>query len=158
MSLSVQSTQFCSLLFSYYTYVVSVLTNGIFIHSLTHSDVRVCLRRVQIHEFEDDLGRGNNSESLRSGNAGPRYGCCVIREVERNETMRTTTAQPTGIVSITLYRRRWLGSRVVSVLDSGAERSGFKSQSRCRRVTILGKLFTLIVPLFTKQRNWYQPS
>jgi len=44
----------------------------------------------------------------------------------------------------------WLGSRVVSVLDSG----GFKSQPRRCRVTILGKLFTLIVPLFTKKRNW----
>ena len=40
----------------------------------------------------------------------------------------------------------WLGSRVVSVLDSGAE-------GRCR-VTVLGKLFTPIVPLFVKQRNW----
>ena len=48
----------------------------------------------------------------------------------------------------------WLGSRVVSVLDSGAEGPGFKSQSRCCRVTVLGKLFTPIVPLFTKQRNW----
>jgi len=42
----------------------------------------------------------------------------------------------------------WLGSRVVSVLDSGAEGPGFKS-----RVTVLGKLFTSIVPLFIKQRN-----
>jgi len=33
--------------------------------------------------------------------------------------------------------RGWLGGRVVSVL-----------------VTVLGKLFTPIVPLFTKQRNW----
>ena len=39
----------------------------------------------------------------------------------------------------------WLGSRVVSVLDSGAERSGFKSQSRRCRVTVLGKMFTPIV-------------
>ena len=52
----------------------------------------------------------------------------------------------------------WLGSRVVSVLDSGAEAPGFKSQPRRCRVTVLGKLFTPIVPLFTKQRNWYQPS
>ena len=36
---------------------------------------------------------------------------------------------------------RWLGSRVVSVLDSGAEGPGFKSQSRRCRVTVLGKLF-----------------
>ena len=48
----------------------------------------------------------------------------------------------------------WLGSRVVSILDSGAEGPGFKSQSRCCRLTVLGKLFTPIVPLFTKQQNW----
>jgi len=48
----------------------------------------------------------------------------------------------------------WLGIRVVSVLDSGAEGPGFKSQSRRCRVTVLGKLFTPIVPLFTKQQNW----
>ena len=48
----------------------------------------------------------------------------------------------------------WLGSRVVSVEDSGAGGPGFKSQSRRCRVTVLGKLFTPVVPLFTKQRNW----
>jgi len=48
-----------------------------------------------------------------------------------------------------------LGSRVVSMLDSGAEGPGFKSQLRRCRVTVLGKLVTAIVPLFTKQRNWY---
>ena len=48
----------------------------------------------------------------------------------------------------------WLGSRVVSVLDSGAEGPGLKSQPRRCRVTVLGKLFTPIVPLFTKQQNW----
>jgi len=47
----------------------------------------------------------------------------------------------------------WLGSQVVSMLDSGAEGPGLKSQSRCCRVTVLGKLFTPIVPLFTKQQN-----
>ena len=46
-----------------------------------------------------------------------------------------------------------LGSQVVSVLDTGAEGPGFKSQPRRCRVTVLGKLFTLIVPLFTKQQN-----
>ena len=48
----------------------------------------------------------------------------------------------------------WLGSRVVSVLDSGAVGPGFKSQPRRCRVTVLGKLFTPIVPLFNKQQNW----
>ena len=36
------------------------------------------------------------------------------------------------------------------MLDSGAERPGFKSQSRRCRVTVLGKLFTPIMPLFTR--------
>ena len=36
---------------------------------------------------------------------------------------------------------------MVSVLDSGAEGPGFKSKSRRCRVTVLGKLFTPIVPL-----------
>jgi len=43
---------------------------------------------------------------------------------------------------------------VVSVLDSGAEGPGFKSQPRRCSVTVLGKLFTPVVPVFTKQRNW----
>ena len=34
------------------------------------------------------------------------------------------------------------GSRVVSMLDSGAARPGFKSQLRCCWVTVLGKVFT----------------
>ena len=48
----------------------------------------------------------------------------------------------------------WLSNGVVSVLDSGAERPGFKSQPLRCRVTVLGKLFTHIVPMFTKQQNW----
>jgi len=48
----------------------------------------------------------------------------------------------------------WLSSRVVSVLDSGTEGPGFKSQPRHFRVTVLFKLFAPIVPLFTKQQNW----
>ena len=62
-----------------------------------------------------------------------------------------------NLVNITVLNW-WLGSRVVSVLDSGAEGPGFKSQSRRCRVTVLGKLFTPIVPLFTKQQNWQRPS
>ena len=46
-----------------------------------------------------------------------------------------------------------LGSRVVSMQDSGAVGPGFKSQPRRCRVTVAGKLFTPIMPLFTKRRN-----
>ena len=44
-------------------------------------------------------------------------------------------------------------STKVAHTDSGAVGPGFKSQLRCCRVTVLGKLFTPIVPLFTKQQN-----
>ena len=65
-----------------------------------------------------------------------------------------TVQQTTAPFVVSTHRPGWLGSRVVSVLDSGAEGPGFKSQSRRCRVTVLGKLFTPIVPLFTKQQNW----
>jgi len=76
---------------------------------------------------------------------------------------RTSTPQPleegapgrlTELKIVHNYNIGWHGSRVVSVLDSGAEGPGFRSQPRRCRVTVLGKLFTPIVPLFTKQRNW----
>jgi len=41
----------------------------------------------------------------------------------------------------------WLSSRVVSVLDSFAEGPRFKSQLRRCQVTVLGKMFTPIVPV-----------
>ena len=69
---------------------------------------------------------------------------------------RSVRLSSTNLLSVLLVRASfgWLGSRVVSVLDSGTEGPGFKSQPRRCRVTVLGKLFTLIVPLFAKQRNW----
>jgi len=49
------------------------------------------------------------------------------------------------LVMMIIVFATWLGNRVVSVLDSGAEGPGFKSQSRRCHVTVLGKLFTPIV-------------
>ena len=48
------------------------------------------------------------------------------------------------IGNIKVTCNEWLGSQVVSVLDSGAEGPGFKSQLRHCRVTVLG--------------NWSHPS
>jgi len=52
------------------------------------------------------------------------------------------------------YQQGWLGSRVASVLDSRAEGPGSNRRRDACLVTVLGKLFTPIVPLFTKQQNW----
>jgi len=51
--------------------------------------------------------------------------------------------------------KKWLGSRVAIVLDSGAEGVGFKSQPRRLRVTVLSKLFTSLVVVETEiLRSW----
>ena len=73
-----------------------------------------------------------------------------------NDSLVTTLTQfhIQNIISYHIISNGWLGSRVVSVLDSGAEGPGLKSQPRCCRVTVLGKLFTPTVPLFNKQRKW----
>ena len=72
------------------------------------------------------------------------------------EDQNRTVSAPPALRSTNHYRQyggsvaEWLAC----MLDSGAEGPGFKSQARRCRVTVLGKLFTPIVPLFTKQRNW----
>ena len=55
-----------------------------------------------------------------------------------NHILKQSVKRITDLL-MTSYATGGFGSRVVSVLDSGAEGPGFKSQSRRCRVTVLGK-------------------
>ena len=71
----------------------------------------------------------------------------LITERRVPELITVLGSQPAGDVS------HKPGGRLPLLSARPAEGSGFKSQPRRCRVTVLGKLFTPIVPLFTKQRN-----
>jgi len=77
-----------------------------------------------------------------------------LNSVTMQANEQSTTSSILGHVQNQIMVGWWLGCHQVSVLDSVTEGPGFKSQSRRCRVTDLGKLFTPIVPLFTKQQNW----
>ena len=89
----------------------------------------------------------------RSSGNGPDAAVFVLRSVRWNLNLIGLSFTKITIYWL-VYETGWLGDRVVSLLDSGAVGPWFRSQPRRCRVTVLGKLFTPIVPLFTIQRNW----
>lgn len=55
-------------------------------------------RSIVVHEGMDDLGRGGNPESLKSGNSGPGLGCCVISAVGSPGPLRLDLPLPVPMV------------------------------------------------------------
>ncbi len=48
-------------------------------------------RAIVLHEDPDDLGDGGSEDSLTTGNAGARLGCCVITTVSEEDDNTSTT-------------------------------------------------------------------
>ena len=38
-------------------------------------------RAIVVHEDEDDLGKGDQEDSKKTGHAGARLGCCIITKL-----------------------------------------------------------------------------
>ena len=128
------------------------------------------------------LGRTTTSTTVRdvlqsspAAVAGRRRRVRPCRRLDTSRVGRTPTVRASAVASAVTtavvspasspnlrrpVRTLWAVKRFIMVAewlacwrDSGAEGPGFKSHSRRCRVTVLGKLFTPVVPLFTKQRN-----
>ncbi|KAG8190852.1 hypothetical protein JTE90_028347 [Oedothorax gibbosus] len=63
---------------------IEALSDGVARIDIVDPQLRLCGplsimgRAIVVHALQDDLGRGGNEESKKTGNAGARVGCCVI--------------------------------------------------------------------------------
>jgi len=114
--------------------------------------LQVCCLRSQITDIQQEHQREMEGllENVRQLSRELRQHMLVIDQFTPPEYQVSDDFFPLLQVHCRVGQE-WLGSRVVSVLDSGTEGPGFKSRPLRCRVTVLGKLFTPTVPLFTKQ-------
>ena len=57
---------------------------------------------TQIHEGEDDLGRGGKSDSKTTGHAGGRAACCLIVGVQTSELKSSAGRQAAPLALLLL--------------------------------------------------------
>jgi len=123
---------------------VSILVSALVIKSTQHDDVRMLLSAGARYRSISPSGVALQQQTRRPP---------LLLSIDSRERDGRTDARPLHRSCSAYYADSvknvfpcyMLGSRVVRVLDSGAEGSGFKSQPRRCQVTVLGKLFTPIV-------------
>jgi len=69
--------------------------------SLT-GNISVIGKAIVVHELEDDLGLGNSTVSNTTGNAGRRFGCCIITMDSGSTTIVPTSAGLLQLIALAL--------------------------------------------------------
>ena len=81
--------------------------------SLLKGDNNIVGRAIVVHAGEDDLGKGGDEGSLKTGNAGGRVACCVIVE-SKEETSGTDKKDGTKADTIVLSSNK-LATSIASI-------------------------------------------
>lgn len=80
-------------------------------------DRSVVGRAIVVHKDKDDLGKGGDDESLKTGNAGERAGCGVIRLKNMNENNDQGTVKDLSTMAGGLYKRQQMPQLKVKHLN-----------------------------------------
>jgi len=76
-------------------------------------------RAFVVHEDQDDLGKGSFSDSMITGHAGARLGCCVIMETNKDETppaSRASTNHSSACSAIVRYLSSILRGKIKIII------------------------------------------
>ena len=84
-----------------------------------HGDRSVVGRAIVVHKDKDDLGKGGDDESLKTGNAGERAGCGVIRlkNMNENNDQGSGTVKDLSTMAGGLYKRQQMPQLKVKHLN-----------------------------------------